>query len=193
MRSRSPRLGFGETQSHLARDGPRGLFVKLKLLSEIGRVQLRGHGSRDPDREEEQRHLQFPAIGKSFNYGKCLADRDHEYMYQILLRPSLSHGCCKWQMWEHWTAGTVLSMMDLSMRSSFSESEALKCIHIGLLCVQGSPADRPVMSSVVMMLGSESVSLRAPSKPTFYGRNNVGANSSIASTSNLLDGPRDSI
>ncbi|KAM0867931.1 hypothetical protein ACQ4PT_041669 [Festuca glaucescens] len=96
-------------------------------------------------------------------------------------------------MWEHWTAGTVLGMMDLSMRSSFSESEALKCIHIGLLCIQGNPADRPVMSSVVMMLGSESVSFRAPSKPTFYGRNNVGANSGIASTSNLLDGPRDSI
>ncbi|XP_047062906.1 cysteine-rich receptor-like protein kinase 6 [Lolium rigidum] len=96
-------------------------------------------------------------------------------------------------MWGHWTAGTVLGMMDLSMRTSFSESEVLKCIHIGLLCVQGNPADRPVMSSVVMMLGSEIVSLRAPSKPTFYGRSNVGANSGIASTSNILDGPRDSI
>jgi hypothetical protein len=41
------------------------------------------------------------------------------------------------------------------------------------------------MSSVVMMLGSETVSLSAPSKPTFYGKNNVGANSGISSASKL--------
>ncbi|XP_051215527.1 cysteine-rich receptor-like protein kinase 6 [Lolium perenne] len=95
-------------------------------------------------------------------------------------------------IWEHWTAGTVLSMMDLCMRSSFSESEVLRCIHVGLLCVQGNPTDRPLMSSVVMMLGSETVSLSTPSKPTFYGRDNAGANSGTVFGSNFSvhDGPR---
>uniref|UniRef100_A0A0A8Z841 S-locus receptor kinase C-terminal domain-containing protein n=1 Tax=Arundo donax TaxID=35708 RepID=A0A0A8Z841_ARUDO len=37
------------------------------------------------------------------------------------------------------------------------------------------------MSSVVMMLGSDTVSLRAPSKPEFYGRNRAFANSSTSS------------
>ncbi|KQK15886.1 hypothetical protein BRADI_1g25552v3 [Brachypodium distachyon] len=83
-------------------------------------------------------------------------------------------------MWEHWTAGTVLETVDPCMRSSFSESDVLRCIHVGLLCVQGNAADRPVMSSVVMMLGSETASLSAPSKPAFYARN-PGANPGIAS------------
>jgi hypothetical protein len=39
--------------------------------------------------------------------------------------------------------------------------------NIGLLCVQDSPADRPTMSSVNVMLSSNTISLQAPSKPTF--------------------------
>uniref|UniRef100_A0A453BCK1 Protein kinase domain-containing protein n=1 Tax=Aegilops tauschii subsp. strangulata TaxID=200361 RepID=A0A453BCK1_AEGTS len=61
-------------------------------------------------------------------------------------------------IWEHWTAGTVLATVDPSISSSFSESDVRRCVHVGLLCVQGNPADRPVMSSVVMMLGGETVS-----------------------------------
>ncbi|CAM0912898.1 unnamed protein product [Alopecurus aequalis] len=71
--------------------------------------------------------------------------------------------------WERWTAGTVLDMMDRCLSTTFSESGVLRCIHVGLLCVQENPADRPLMSSVVVMLGSDTVSLAAPSKPGFYG------------------------
>ncbi|XP_037473719.1 cysteine-rich receptor-like protein kinase 6 [Triticum dicoccoides] len=71
-------------------------------------------------------------------------------------------------MWDRWMATTVLDMMDPCMNTSFSESCVLRCIHIGLLCVQENPADRPLMSSVVMMLGSDTVPLSAPSKPAFY-------------------------
>jgi hypothetical protein len=99
------------------------------------------------------------------------------------------------QIWENWTAGTVLSMMDPCMNNSFLESEVLRCIHVGLLCVQGNPADRPVMSSVVMMLGSEAVSLNTPSKPAFYARNNTCADSVVTSMSTISvqDGPGESI
>ncbi|KAL5839824.1 hypothetical protein ACOSQ4_012432 [Xanthoceras sorbifolium] len=41
----------------------------------------------------------------------------------------------------------------------------MKCIHIGLLCVQESVSDRPTMASVVIMLNSNSLTLPAPSKP----------------------------
>nr|BAJ96500.1 predicted protein [Hordeum vulgare subsp. vulgare] len=96
-------------------------------------------------------------------------------------------------IWEHWTAGTVLATMDPSIGSSFSESDVRRCVHVGLLCVQGNPAERPVMSSVVMMLGGETVSLSAPSKPAFYARN-AGADHSVViastvSTVSLQDGP----
>ena len=46
-------------------------------------------------------------------------------------------------------------------------TEVLKCIHIGLLCVQANPADRPTMSSVVVMLANETISLPLPAEPAF--------------------------
>ncbi|KAG8080245.1 hypothetical protein GUJ93_ZPchr0007g4671 [Zizania palustris] len=88
-------------------------------------------------------------------------------------------------VWEHWTGGAVAEMVDPTMNGDFSETDARKCIHVALLCVQGNPADRPVMSSVVMMLGSEtaSASVNVPSKPAFFARNGGGgvAESDVAS------------
>ena len=86
------------------------------------------------------------------------------------------------QVWEHWEAGTVAELVDPSLGESFPEGDVLRCIHIGLLCVQADPAARPVMSSVVMMLGSDTVTLQAPSKPGFFARNN-SANTAVSTVS----------
>ncbi|XP_062082966.1 G-type lectin S-receptor-like serine/threonine-protein kinase At4g27290 isoform X1 [Humulus lupulus] len=45
--------------------------------------------------------------------------------------------------------------------------EALRCIHIGLLCVQQKPIDRPNMSSVILMLSGEKV-LPQPKPPAYF-------------------------
>ncbi|XP_015694667.2 cysteine-rich receptor-like protein kinase 6 [Oryza brachyantha] len=74
-------------------------------------------------------------------------------------------------MWERWEAGTVLETVDAAMTGCFSESDLVRCIHIGLLCVQGNAGGRPVMSSVVLMLGTDTVELLAPAKPTLFARN----------------------
>uniref|UniRef100_A0ACD5TL00 Uncharacterized protein n=1 Tax=Avena sativa TaxID=4498 RepID=A0ACD5TL00_AVESA len=76
------------------------------------------------------------------------------------------------KVWEHWTTGTVLEIVDPCMNGGFLEKEVLKCVHIGLLCVQGNPGERPAMSTVVTMLGSETFTLHALSKPRMNG---VGA------------------
>jgi hypothetical protein len=44
------------------------------------------------------------------------------------------------------------------------------CIHVGLLCVQQKPEDRPDMSSVVLMLNGEKL-LPQPKAPGFYTGN----------------------
>ncbi|XP_073006013.1 cysteine-rich receptor-like protein kinase 6 isoform X1 [Typha latifolia] len=69
--------------------------------------------------------------------------------------------------WEHWRAGTTTELIDPSLGNYYSRSEMLRCIHIGLLCVQEDPVERPKMSMVVVMLSSETVSLKAPSRPAF--------------------------
>ncbi|XP_047061782.1 cysteine-rich receptor-like protein kinase 6 [Lolium rigidum] len=70
-------------------------------------------------------------------------------------------------VWEHWTMGTIVEIMDSSMTSHSPGDQMLKCIHIGLLCVQENPADRPLMSVVTVLLSSSTVSLQAPSRPAF--------------------------
>ncbi|XP_073006007.1 cysteine-rich receptor-like protein kinase 6 [Typha latifolia] len=72
--------------------------------------------------------------------------------------------------WEHWTSGTITEVMDPSLGNHYPRSEMLRCIHIGLLCVQEDPVDRPSMSTVVVMLSSETVSLEAPARPAFCVR-----------------------
>ena len=48
------------------------------------------------------------------------------------------------------------------------EAEAVRCIQVGLLCVQKRPEDRPLMSAVLFMLDSENPSLPQPKQPGFY-------------------------
>jgi len=45
--------------------------------------------------------------------------------------------------------------------------EMLRCIHVGLLCVQEDPHLRRSMASVVVMLNSRSITLPAPSAPAY--------------------------
>lgn len=72
------------------------------------------------------------------------------------------------EVWEHWTTGTITEIIDSSIRGNAPGDQILKCIHIGLLCVQDNPMDRPVMSKVNVMLSSGTVSLQAPLKPEFF-------------------------
>ncbi|KAH6815024.1 hypothetical protein C2S51_019844 [Perilla frutescens var. frutescens] len=71
--------------------------------------------------------------------------------------------------WKNWREGTAANVMDPLLRSgSGSMSEMVRCIHIGLLCVQENATERPTMASVVIMLSSSSISLAVPSEPAFY-------------------------
>ncbi|THG00535.1 hypothetical protein TEA_012234 [Camellia sinensis var. sinensis] len=66
-----------------------------------------------------------------------------------------------------WSEGQGLELMDPLLVQSSVVDEVLKCIHIGLLCVQEDPADRPTVSSVVVMLASDTMTLPQSTKPAF--------------------------
>lgn len=70
------------------------------------------------------------------------------------------------QAWDSWKEGRALNLIDRTLRVG-SCSDMIRCIHIGLLCVQENEVDRPTMASVVLMLSSCSLSLPVPSKPAF--------------------------
>ncbi|GLU23492.1 hypothetical protein SLE2022_394920 [Rubroshorea leprosula] len=68
--------------------------------------------------------------------------------------------------WKLWKEGNPLELAAESLGECFTLSEVVRCIHISLLCLQQNPEDRPPMSSVVMMLGSE-IKLPQPKQPGF--------------------------
>ncbi|RWR88270.1 cysteine-rich receptor-like protein kinase 10 isoform X2 [Cinnamomum micranthum f. kanehirae] len=72
--------------------------------------------------------------------------------------------------WRLWKEGTPLEIMDPTLHQSFSRNEVMRCIHIGLLCVQEDVSERPFMSSIVLMLSSFSVTLPTSSPPPFLRR-----------------------
>ncbi|XP_020966866.1 putative receptor-like protein kinase At4g00960 isoform X2 [Arachis ipaensis] len=67
--------------------------------------------------------------------------------------------------WKHWRDGTPLELLDMSLRESYSRAEVIKCIHVGLCCVQEDPAQRPTMQAIVLILNSHTVTLASPAQP----------------------------
>ncbi|XP_037474449.1 cysteine-rich receptor-like protein kinase 6 [Triticum dicoccoides] len=70
-------------------------------------------------------------------------------------------------VWNYWTKGTISEMMDGSL-NGYPRSQALRCIHIGLLCVQPDPDDRPQISTVIFMLTRDTMELQPPTQPAFF-------------------------
>ncbi|MCD7459416.1 hypothetical protein HAX54_040873 [Datura stramonium] len=70
--------------------------------------------------------------------------------------------------WLLWNEGKALELIDECLKESFVESQVLRCIHVGLLCVQRSTVDRPTMASVVFMLSREEVAAPQPKEPGFF-------------------------
>ncbi|XP_059661433.1 cysteine-rich receptor-like protein kinase 10 isoform X1 [Cornus florida] len=77
--------------------------------------------------------------------------------------------------WKHWKNGTSMELLDPILADSNSRNEVIRCIHIGLLCVQEDVDARPSMASVVVMLNSYSVTLKLPHHPPIFGRSETGS------------------
>jgi hypothetical protein len=58
-----------------------------------------------------------------------------------------------------------MEIVDSSLGEQYA-NEILRCIQIGLLCVQEHAIDRPTMSVVVLMLGNDTP-LPCPKQPAF--------------------------
>ncbi|GKV50499.1 hypothetical protein SLEP1_g57202 [Rubroshorea leprosula] len=69
--------------------------------------------------------------------------------------------------WKLWNEDNVLAMVDKLVCDPCHRREILRCIHVGLLCVQEMAKDRPTMSTVISMLNSEIVDLPSPKQPAF--------------------------
>lgn len=69
--------------------------------------------------------------------------------------------------WELWDKGRATDLLDSSISKSSLQEQVLRCIHVGMLCVQDVANHRPNMPAVLLMLESENVALPKPRQPTF--------------------------
>lgn len=60
-----------------------------------------------------------------------------------------------------------MELIDPVCGEEYDAQEVLKCINVGLLCVQEDATDRPTMESVISMLDGDSSSLPKPNMPAF--------------------------
>ncbi|KAG2330634.1 hypothetical protein Bca52824_001814 [Brassica carinata] len=87
--------------------------------------------------------------------------------------------------WKRWVEGKPEMVIDpLLMKTS--RNEIIKLIQIGLLCAQENAAKRPTMSSVILWLGSETVTIPLPRAPAFTGNQSQSDNSEMSISNNIF-------
>lgn len=74
-------------------------------------------------------------------------------------------------VWKNWKNGSAMEVIDptlmVEMTACFKD-EVMRCINIGLLCVQEEVDARPSMASVLNMLNNYSITLPSPKRPPHY-------------------------
>uniref|UniRef100_A0A8I6XHA2 Receptor-like serine/threonine-protein kinase n=2 Tax=Hordeum vulgare subsp. vulgare TaxID=112509 RepID=A0A8I6XHA2_HORVV len=88
--------------------------------------------------------------------------------------------------WRLWEDGKATELVYSSFAESCSLHEVLRCIQVGLLCVQDRPDDRPLMSSVSFMLENESALLPVPKQPAYFALQNFEAQKSRENSLNAV-------
>ncbi|XP_010928165.1 G-type lectin S-receptor-like serine/threonine-protein kinase B120 isoform X1 [Elaeis guineensis] len=69
--------------------------------------------------------------------------------------------------WQLWNEDKAVELIDPSIRSSCSIRQVIRCIHIGLLCVQDRANDRPDIPTIILMMASQAITLPMPKQPTY--------------------------
>uniref|UniRef100_A0A2P2PKG8 non-specific serine/threonine protein kinase n=1 Tax=Rhizophora mucronata TaxID=61149 RepID=A0A2P2PKG8_RHIMU len=88
-------------------------------------------------------------------------------------------------VWRLWKEGNAADLMDEVIRDNCNADEFIRCVTVALLCVQEDLNDRPTMSKVVFMLGSEIATLPSPKEPAFVERRYLSSMGTTSSSSKV--------
>ncbi|KAM0891179.1 hypothetical protein ACQ4PT_026564 [Festuca glaucescens] len=89
--------------------------------------------------------------------------------------------------WRLWEDEKTTELVDSSVVASCPLHEVLRCIHVGLLCVQDHPNDRPLMSSVMYMIENQNALLPTPKQPIYFAESNYEGGEARESMENSVN------
>ncbi|THG17409.1 hypothetical protein TEA_029782 [Camellia sinensis var. sinensis] len=72
--------------------------------------------------------------------------------------------------WKLWNEDNIVTLVDPMISYQYFRQDILRCVHVGLLCVQEFSVDRPTISTALSMLMSEISYLPTPKQPAFTQR-----------------------
>ncbi|CAL9248458.1 unnamed protein product [Arabidopsis halleri] len=132
----------------------------------------------------------FGYMAPEYRTGGVFSMKSDVFSFGVLMLEILSGKRTGDSVWRNWEEGNWLEtidplIVDLLSSSPSTSQEVRRCLQLGLLCVQEHAADRPLMSSVVMMLGSEAAIPR-PKRSGYcvhcVGKRSFGSSSSTQPT-----------
>ncbi|CAN7111511.1 unnamed protein product [Brassica rapa subsp. narinosa] len=113
------------------------------------------------------------------------SDKSDVYSFGVLILEIVSgsknfsfrgseHGSLIGYAWNLWSQGKTKELIDPTVKDTQDVNEAMRCIHVGMLCTQDSVIYRPNIGSVLLMLESRMSNLPRPRQPTFHSFLNSG-------------------
>ncbi|KAL0712806.1 hypothetical protein Bca4012_019784 [Brassica carinata] len=164
-----------EMNPKVADFGTARLFDIDETCAETRRIA----GTRGYMAPEYLNHGQISAKSDVFSFGIMLLE-----MISGQRNNSFEEGIAAFA-WKRWVEGKPETVIDLLLIEN-PRNEIIKLIQIGLLCVQENAAKRPTMSSIIVWLGSETVTIPLPSSPAFTRSHSQSENSKMSLSSNVF-------
>ncbi|WZY84410.1 hypothetical protein YC2023_030794 [Brassica napus] len=117
-------------------------------------------------------HGQFSMKSDIYSFGvlvlEIISGKKNSGVYQM--DETSTAGNLVTYAWRLWINGSPLELVDPAIGRNYQSNEVTRCIHIALLCIQENPDDRPLLSNIILMLGSNTSTLPAPCLPGSFPR-----------------------
>ncbi|XP_021719478.1 cysteine-rich receptor-like protein kinase 8 [Chenopodium quinoa] len=98
---------------------------------------------------------------------EILSGERNRYFRGLQLEEALLH-----RAWRLWIENKAYDLIDEAFKDNCPIEEVMKCIQIGLVCVQEYAVERPSMNSIVATLSGQSISFPVPKPPHFFSLTN---------------------
>ncbi|XP_010476090.1 PREDICTED: G-type lectin S-receptor-like serine/threonine-protein kinase At4g11900 [Camelina sativa] len=146
-------------------------------ISDFGTARI--FGCKQMDDNTQRIVGTFGYMSPEYALGGMISEKSDIYSFGVLLLEIISgkkatrfvhndqnHSLISYA-WESWCDTKGVSIVDEeALGDSYSSKEAMRCVHIALLCVQDHPKDRPTISQIVYMLSYDH-DLPDPKQSTF--------------------------